>query len=174
MSCPPCVVKVGGSLYSWPEFGPRLQQFLAGLAHPRVVLVPGGGPFADAVRAADRAHVLGEEAAHWLALRSLSLAANFLAALVPDLGGITLLDAFAFALEDEARPDHLPHSWNATSDSLAARVAHVVGADRVILLKSADPPAGWQTSAYVDAHFAQVIARATFTVEAINLRNWVQ
>jgi aspartokinase-like uncharacterized kinase len=66
----PVVVKVGGSLFDLPDLGPRLEVWLG--ARRSVVLVPGGGPTTDVVRALDRTHRLGEEAAHWLALRSIS------------------------------------------------------------------------------------------------------
>ena len=36
------VVKVGGSLFDWPELGPRLGRWLKTLPSNRVLLVPGG------------------------------------------------------------------------------------------------------------------------------------
>src|SRR5262249_46902670 len=137
---PMIVVKVGGSLYDHPRLGPGLRAFLETLPGP-VLLVPGGGPFADAVRQLDAVHRLGEEAAHWLALRSLDAAAEFLKRLPLPFGSrLNVLDAFAFAVEDDSRPGALPHSWAVTSDSIAARAAVVYRADRLILLKSIDIP----------------------------------
>src|SRR5689334_11330827 len=75
------VVKVGGSLFDHPALGPGLRDFLQTLAPREVLLVPGGGPVADAVRKLDRTHELGEEAAHWLALRSLGVTAELLRSL---------------------------------------------------------------------------------------------
>jgi aspartokinase-like uncharacterized kinase len=72
------VVKVGGSLFDHPALGPALREFVASLAPAEVMLVPGGGPVADAVRQLDQVHGLGEEAAHWLALRALSVTGAFL------------------------------------------------------------------------------------------------
>ena len=65
---PLVVVKVGGSLYDWPELGPRLQQFVATLAGRSVVLVPGGGRLPTLFARLDAAHHLGDAAAHWLTL----------------------------------------------------------------------------------------------------------
>lgn len=185
---PPVIVKVGGSLYDWPELGPRLRRFLDTFPERHVVLVPGGGPFADIVRALDRVHALGDEAAHWLAIHSLVLAGRFIAGLVPGAkmieglnaarsafkrGSVTILDMFRFARGDEARPERLPHVWGATSDSLAARVARVAGAEEFYLLKSIDPPPDWiRTTTYVDPLFAQTIAGAKFESRAVNLRGW--
>ncbi len=72
------VVKVGGSLFDSPRLGPALRAYLDALAPADVLLVPGGGPVADAVRELDRTHGLGEEAAHWLALRSLGVTKELL------------------------------------------------------------------------------------------------
>ncbi|AWM35834.1 hypothetical protein [Gemmata obscuriglobus] len=76
------VVKVGGSLYDHPALGPALCAFVESLQPAEVLFVPGGGEVADAVRALDRTHALGEEAAHWVALRALSVTAAFLERIV--------------------------------------------------------------------------------------------
>jgi aspartokinase-like uncharacterized kinase len=135
------VVKVGGSLYGRPQLGSELRGFLDSLPEP-VLLVPGGGSFADAIRAFDRLHHLGEECCHWLALEAMNLGGAFLRSL-----GITapMLDALAFCREH----DELPHTWDATSDSVAAFAARVHGASRLILLKSVAIPPGtsWEEAA---------------------------
>jgi aspartokinase-like uncharacterized kinase len=188
---PPVVVKVGGSLFDWPDLKPRLCDFLATLAGKNVLLIPGGGLAADAVRVYDRVHGLGEEASHWLALRALSLQAHVLAQLLPPgtqvveglnaarsvwrRGRWPILDMYRFALGDEQRPGRLNHDWNVTSDSLAARVAVVAGAERLILLKSTPMTAdGWIEASrhgYVDETFATVVETAAFAVEAVDFRS---
>jgi 5-(aminomethyl)-3-furanmethanol phosphate kinase len=181
------VVKVGGSLYDRPDLGPRLRRWLTALHAPRVVMVPGGGATADAVRAWDRVHGLGQERAHWLALRALTLNAHLLANVVPSArllengeqppqDGCWVLDAYAFARADEARPGVLPHTWDVTSDALAARYAVVVGAKRLILLKSVIVPEGmpWDRAGQlglVDRYFGQVLRDAPLVdVRVVNLR----
>src|ERR1700730_10035653 len=72
------VVKVGGSLFDLADLGARLRAWLEPVVAGPVLLVPGGGPTADVVRAFDRLHALGEETAHWLAVRALTLNAHFL------------------------------------------------------------------------------------------------
>jgi aspartokinase-like uncharacterized kinase len=188
----PVIVKVGGSLYGWPPLGERLREYLHTLRDFSVVIVPGGGPFANVIRMMDETHKLGPEAAHWLALRSLTSAAHLLVQLVPRAkvieglnaarsswmrGRVSVLDMFRFARGDESRPDHLPHIWEVTTDSLAARVARIGQAQRLILLKSAPMPAGadWPTAAsrgYVDGQFPAAVADAPFPIEAINFRDW--
>jgi aspartokinase-like uncharacterized kinase len=157
-------------------------------------VVPGGGAAADVVRRFDRDHGLGEETAHWLALRALALNAHVLAALLPGAavvetpeaaarlwpqGGLPVLDGHAFARADDRRPGRLPHTWAVTSDSLAARVADVAAARGLVLLKSVTVPAGmdWAEAArrgFVDEPFPEVLARraTAFEVAAVNLRAW--
>jgi aspartokinase-like uncharacterized kinase len=179
----PTVVKVGGSLFDLPDLGDRLRRWLDRHAPPEVILVPGGGPTTDVVRDLDRTHRLGEEASHWLALRALTLNAAFLADLLAAevVGSLAecvdcwrrgrrpVLDVFAVLRADEARPDHLPHAWAAGSDSVAARVAVLAGARELVLLKSADAPAGpW--AGYVDEGFGVALGRGNVRVTAVNLR----
>jgi 5-(aminomethyl)-3-furanmethanol phosphate kinase len=193
MSRAPLVVKIGGSLFDWPGLGPRLGEWLARQSPARLLLVPGGGKTADVVRALDREHRLGEEPAHWLALRALALNAFFLAELLPrarlqvvrrlddcpelwDQSRVPVLDAHAFALADEGQPGSLPHSWFVTSDSLAARVALVGGASQLLLLKSVTIPPNlpWPEASqqgYVDEYFPRVAAQLA-DVRWLNFRDW--
>ncbi len=189
------VVKVGGSLFELPDLGPRLSSWLQTVADSEIVLVPGGGRLADEVRRLDRQHQLGEETSHWLALRALTVGAEFLARLLPgavlvhDLEGcspiwysgrVAVLDPFTFTKADEGRSGCLPHTWEITSDSIAARVAFVGKARQLILLKSVDVPAGldWEEAGergFVDRYFASSLAQAGNPmplVHAINFRSW--
>ncbi|MCS6850114.1 MAG: hypothetical protein NZ700_02965 [Gemmataceae bacterium] len=187
---PGTVVKVGGSLFDLPDLGPRLRQRLAGLAPHPVLLVAGGGAAADLVRAWDRCHGLGDEAAHWLALQAMTLNGGLLAALVPgsmivgsvaewvaaaQRGRPAILDAVAFARDDEGQPGALPASWEVTSDSVAARVAVVAAARELVLLKSIEvsPQIDWSEAArrgWVDRHFPTVVRGQPLVVRAEKFR----
>jgi aspartokinase-like uncharacterized kinase len=177
------VVKVGGSLFDLPDLAGRLRRWLAAQSAGDRLLVPGGGPTADVVRLLDDRHGLGEEAAHWLALRALALNAHFLAALLsapvveePGPGvGLAVLDAHAFARADEGRAGCLPHTWAATSDSVAARVAEVAGAELVLLKSVTLSGVPWQEAGrrgWVDPLFAAIVRRGGLSVRAVNLRDW--
>jgi hypothetical protein len=215
------VVKVGGSLFDNPKLGPGLRAFVEALGSD-VLLVPGGGPVADAVRELDRVHGLGEEAAHWLALRALGVTGALLESLIAEPTpptplpegkgekeppesdrssgareayraftplpfreggsgglGLSLLNPFTFAREDESRPGALPHTWSVTTDSIAARAAIVFRAERLVLLKSVDIPPGtsWQAAAangWVDAHFPQIAQTLNCPVETVNFRRHLE
>ena len=182
------VVKVGGSLYDVPDLGPRLADWLAGLNTPNLLIVPGGGRSADLVRAWDRQHCLGEETAHWLALRALTFNAHYLAAILPgskviqgleeiDSGMLPILDMYAWAKAVHHLPGRFPHTWEVTSDSLAAQVAIVGKATQLILLKSVPLPEGmnWFEAAQqgiVDPFFPRAVSMAPgiMTIRLVSFR----
>jgi aspartokinase-like uncharacterized kinase len=120
-------------------------QALARQARRRfLVVVPGGGAFADEVRRADRRFALGDSAAHWMAILAMEQYGHLLADLAP--GAVVAhrrdlapgrLNVLAPA-EWLRGADPLPHSWDVTSDSIAAWVAHALGARRLLLVKHAD------------------------------------
>jgi aspartokinase-like uncharacterized kinase len=140
----PLVVKVGGGLLR--------EEGLAGLrcgcaeaielAGGRPVLVvPGGGPFADAVRAVDAQVGLADPVAHLLALRAMDQLGELLAPLLPGAERFTRLaiprslGLLVAAPAFEGRPE-VPQSWDVTSDSLAVLAAGAIGAAEAILLKA--------------------------------------
>lgn len=185
----PVVVKVGGSLFDLPDLRDRLRRWLTTIGRPRVVLVPGGGAAAEAVRTLDRAHALGDATAHWLALRAMALNARFLARILDaDIAyhvkhcrtiwgkrRVAVLDAYEFVRADERDPGRLPPTWAVTSDSVAARFAVVSGASELVLLKSVAPPDGdiaaWAAAGYVDAYFATALAGTNLAARAVSLRD---
>jgi 5-(aminomethyl)-3-furanmethanol phosphate kinase len=179
------VVKVGGSLYDLPDLGPRLRGFLSSLGAVDHLIVPGGGPATEAVRSLDRDHGLGPAPSHWLALRACSVNAHFLACLLPgarvasspqECRGTDVLDPYAFISADEGRPGCLPHCWDATSDSVAARAAVVAGAGLVLLKSVTLPPdVDWFAAAragHVDPVLPEIIRSTGLRAWVVNLREW--
>lgn len=169
------VVKVGGSLLADPC---RLARILAGLCDPRsgpVVVVPGGGPYADAVRADQAALGFDDARAHRLALDAMGRMATHVAGLEPALTVAATVPACAAILAAGGTPvwdpvalraghPGIPESWDVTSDSLALWLAAEIGAAACILIKSVPPPPGMDWTAlaglgFVDAAFP-VFARA--------------
>jgi 5-(aminomethyl)-3-furanmethanol phosphate kinase len=143
------VVKLGGSLLA----GGSLPSLLATLgrlaATHRLVVVPGGGPFADGVRRACSLHDPGASAAHWMAILAMDQHAHLLAGLLPTARLTTGPEEIAKVLAEGLLPvlapfrwlravDPLPHGWHVTSDSIAAWVAARLSARRLVLLKSLD------------------------------------
>jgi aspartokinase-like uncharacterized kinase len=160
----PSVVKIGGGLLGTPGALERVCAAVARLGKREpVVVVPGGGPLADAVRALDQRVGLSADAAHWMAILAMDQYAHLLAEriagarLVEDLGAVArALAAGGIAVLAPSRwlraADTLPHSWNATSDSVAAFVAGALDAVRLVLVKPGDVGAEG-----MDACFATVV-----------------
>ena len=140
------VVKLGGSLWEAPELRCWLDLLAAGRA-VHVVVVPGGGPFADAVREAQPRLGFGDRAAHRMALLAMEQYGTALADLEPRLTPARTPDALrtlptptVWMPTPMAEGADVAESWDVTSDSLAVWLAETLGADCVVLVKSAPLP----------------------------------
>jgi len=155
------VVKIGGGLLTSAGDLDRVLPAIASAARERrVLVVPGGGPFADAVRAVDAQVHLPDAVAHWMAILAMDQYAHLLAARLEGAALVADPVEIAAALSAGRVPvlapyrwlrgaDPLPHSWDVTSDSIAAWIAGAVGARRLLLIK----PAGAIGDNLVDPHF---------------------
>ncbi len=143
------VVKVGGSLAEDPANLKRLCQELSLLAKThRILIVPGGGKFADTIRKLDKTFSLSNTVAHKMAVLAMdqyglllfdiapnSYVSHSLTEIVNSAGGmlpIFLPSTFMF------REDPLEHSWDVTSDTIAAYIAGSLQAEKLILVTDVD------------------------------------
>jgi probable H4MPT-linked C1 transfer pathway protein len=161
LSPPLTVVKLGGSLLAEPsQWHAALATLAASASSRRIVVVPGGGPFANAVRDIDNRYRLQDDAAHWMAITGMDQHAEMIAASrdafvrVADIAGIDAAHragrvAVLAPLQWMRAADPLPHTWEITSDSIAAWVAGEVNASELLLIK----PAGANGPALVDGQF---------------------
>ncbi len=146
------VIKLGGGLAAIPGALDAACAAVADLARRhRVVVVPGGGPFADAVREFDRREGLGDDTAHWMAILGMDQYAHALAqrieraVLVEEPGSIGVAvgagrPAVLAPYRWMRSADVLPHSWDATSDSVSAFIAGALDAVHLVLVKPRDGP----------------------------------
>jgi len=160
---PLTVVKLGGSLVADPsQWHAALITLAAAAGSRRIVVVPGGGPFANAVRDVDDRYRLRDDAAHWMAIAGMDQHAEMIAASgdafvrVADRAGIDDAHrrgrvAVLAPLQWMRESDPLPHTWEITSDSIAAWVAAQVNAADLLLIK----PAGATGPAMLDGGFQQ-------------------
>jgi aspartokinase-like uncharacterized kinase len=143
------VVKLGGSLVGDPSLRALLAALHEACPSAPLVVVPGGGPFADAVREACALQSPGESAAHWMAVLAMDQYAHYLAGLQPGARVVDDEAAIGAALSRGELPvfapytwlravDPLPHTFKVTSDSIAACAASRFEASRLVLLKSVD------------------------------------
>jgi len=140
------VVKLGGSLWDSPALQGWLD-ILADHGGGKVVIVPGGGPFADQVRAAQRNWQFGDKVAHRMALLAMHQYGLMLTGLRGDLETISDPEEaqavlrggkVAVWLPAIERLDYegIPASWDVTSDALAAWLAQKLNAGYLALVKS--------------------------------------
>jgi dihydroneopterin aldolase len=171
----PTVVKLGGS----HAFAESLQAWLSAVeaGAGRTVLVTGGGPFADAVRLAQRHMGFDDHAADEMALLAMEQYAIAVAALGRSFAVADSLTGIRSALRDGLVPvwaprrmvrraGDVPASWDVTSDSLAAWLAGRVGARNLLLVKRVDAGAepisaeALAASGIVDAAFPRFLAES--------------
>ncbi|MBS1213438.1 MAG: amino acid kinase [Proteobacteria bacterium] len=136
------VVKLGGSLAD----SEALPLWLEALKQCGVVIVPGGGPFADAVREAQGRWPFSDQTAHDMAILGMRQYGLMLA----DFGSLPVADEPHDLSAYEGRcvvwlpmPDSLnaagiQPSWDITSDSIAAWLAGRLQATNLLLIKHAD------------------------------------
>ena len=170
------VVKLGGStafdagMNVWPAA-------LAGSALPLVV-VPGGGPFANRVRAAQKRMGFSDRAAHAMAILAMDQFGHVILDRDDRLAPARSPEEIERVLRAGKIPVWLPStlaipahdiraSWDMTSDSLAAWLAGKIGADGLLLIKQTsafserDDVAGLADKGIVDAGFSSVLPAGT-------------
>lgn len=168
------VVKLGGSLL---ESG-RIAALAAEIASAkrRIVVVPGGGPFADAVRAAQAEFKFSDAAAHDMAMLAMHQSARLLADMQPKFRPADSLEGFKSVWAASGVPVWLPSAmvlddatvsqdWSMTSDGLSAWLAAKFGSATVLLVKSCTVPKGASAASLVaagivDRQFAHLVEAA--------------
>ncbi|SAK99995.1 Amino acid kinase family protein [Caballeronia temeraria] len=174
------VVKIGGSL----SHDPALREWLTRLwevGGGRVVIVPGGGDFADAVRQYQQEWHFDDLAAHNMCLLAMAQYAILMQGVVPELVLASNEDRIRRALRDgrvavwvptdlmRATPDSMTN-WDTTSDSLAAWLSSSLNAERLMIVKSCEVEANAPLEALavkgiVDRRFPAYVRDANYIVE---------
>ncbi|MBT3012318.1 MAG: amino acid kinase [Candidatus Thiodiazotropha sp. (ex Lucina aurantia)] len=138
------VVKLGGSLFNSAD----LRDWLAVLAKAgSLVIVPGGGPFADQVRLAQRLWQIDDSSAHLMALLAMEQFGRMLCGLQAGLAAAADQSQIEEALRRGETPVWMPttmvmadpeikHGWEVTSDSLSAWLCRALDIDNLLLVKS--------------------------------------
>jgi dihydroneopterin aldolase len=177
----PTVVKLGGSYAHHPKL--REIASVLGEGGGRLIVVPGGGPFADAVRREQKRIGYGDSAAHRMALLAMAAFGHALASLAPSLApagdAAAIRDVLAEGRVPVWLPLHLlagdpaiPETWDCTSDSLAAWLCGRIGARRLILLKRGSLPSSGQAGELAKTGAIDPLV-ATFLARAPGLQTWI-
>lgn len=172
------VVKLGGSLCDTPELGFWLQR-LTSTGTGRVVIVPGGGPFADQVRHQQAHWGFNDATAHDMALHAMDQYGLMLCGLQSGLRSVrSLAELDEVLLHKQVAVwlptmmllgnSVLPASWDVTSDSIAAWLAQQIGAQHLLLIKRHSSLLGGasldelQAAGIVDRVFQEIVANTSF------------
>jgi 5-(aminomethyl)-3-furanmethanol phosphate kinase len=151
-------------------------QFVCAATTP-IVVVPGGGPFADAVRKVQPLLHLDDELAHRLALLSMHQMALVIASHQHRFRPTETLTDIKRALASNQIPVWMPYAlqhedptlptnWTVTSDAIAARLAERLGGYEVVLCKSCEIPKfatldALTSAGIVDPYFKVIVTRAS-------------
>lgn len=170
----PIVVKLGGSLVENDRIGGAID--IVARASRRIVVVPGGGVFADTVRRSQEDFHFSDEAAHRMAILAMHQTAVLLMDLQPRFVGADSLATMRAIWRKGGIPvwlplkmceddNQIPADWSVTSDGLAARLAERLRGSSVLLVKSrrASPEATAFDLArddLVDPIFAAIVTRS--------------
>jgi len=144
------VIKVGGSLAEDHSILKTLCNIIAKLATKhKILIVPGGGKFADVVREYDRRFALPATIAHRLAIIAMDQYGIVLSQLIPNACLTEKLEDISLFFKTRQIPVFLPTklavqekkleaSWDVTSDSIAAFVAEKSHAAKIVLVTDVD------------------------------------
>lgn len=180
------VVKLGGSLLECADLVERWSAWLARQSPMQTLLVVGGGGLVDVVGELQQLHPqITDQDAHWLCIRAMQLNAEMIVGLLPEVeyvadtagfairpraAGLFVIDPWSFMQADARGASPLAATWEVSSDSIAARLAVVVGAEELVLLKSALPADVRNLGDFVDAAFDET-SRDVKVIRLVNLRD---
>lgn len=182
------IIKLGGSLSRSDTLVSCLNAVEKNCQGRAVVIVPGGGAFADQVRLAQQHWQFDDHTAHHMALLAMRQMALMFKGLKPDFAIADTVAAIQGRLKQQKTviwsPDiieldnaGIEASWDITSDSLAAWLAKTLSATELILIKSAAIDASLSLHQLaeqniVDKAFCDFIAQAAFKIQIINAQSW--
>ena len=153
---------------------PALLALLADYGHSGIIIVPGGGRFADRVRAEQRSTGMDDADAHRLAIRAMEQYAAVLCRMEPRLYPVGDISEISGAGGAPTLPVWLPGNWLAgqhdipatwqvTSDSLALWFAGNINAKALILVKSVtgktNDAQALAASGYLDEYFPEMMKK---------------
>ncbi|HEY1997940.1 aspartate kinase [Paraburkholderia sp.] len=180
------VVKIGGSLSHEPTLRDWLTQ-LCEVGGGRIVIVPGGGDFADKVRQYQSEWHFDDLAAHNMCLLAMTQYAIMMQGVLPELVLASSEAKIRRALRDghvavwvptalmRDTPDAMSN-WDTTSDSLAAWLSTMLNAERLIVVKSCPIAEDMRletlaANGVVDRRFVDYVSEANYVVELFNKDN---
>jgi len=175
------VIKLGGSLINDYDALTNCLNIIEQKINKKVVIVPGGGVFADQVRLIQQQWDFDEVTAHQMAILAMQQTALLLKSIKPqfelsdDLETIKNSQAVVIWSADMQLLNNaaIEASWDITSDSLAAWLANQLPVDELILVKSTQIPIKYtiqqmQQQGILDTAFHQFTQDSTYQITLLN------
>lgn len=177
------VLKLGGSLLSRPSLIDFLQ-LASQQGQGKLVIVPGGGIFADQVRLTQKQWHYSDKIAHEMAILAMQQMALLFQGICPCLALTHKVTNIHAALQQhrvilwsplltEIDQDEVPANWDITSDSLAAWLALKLNSPQLILVKSVTIPdnaslAQLSQLNIIDQGFSKMVDQTPLTIDCIS------
>lgn len=133
------IVKIGGSLIQTArKITSELTGYIGSISES-ILIVPGGSVFADIVRKVNPS----QEAAHWMAVLAMEQYGYYLAdgTIIPLTSKLDIPEKGIYILLPYSlmkKKDELLHTWDVSSDTIAAWVANMAGARSFIKVTDVD------------------------------------
>ena len=138
------MIKLGGSLFNSRHLHSWLDRLILLSQHESIMIVPGGGPFANTVRTAQQCHSIDNKYTHHMALLAMAQFGLLLLGLCqrhakpfyypsqghPDTGLFIWLPDKALLAEQ-----NIAQNWSVTADSLALWLAQQLSPQKLTLIK---------------------------------------
>jgi 5-(aminomethyl)-3-furanmethanol phosphate kinase len=183
------VIKLGGSLAVSGKLKSCLDKVDQDYQGRAVVIVPGGGVFADQVRTVQQQWQFDDRTAHLMAILAMQQMALVIKALKPHF---KIIDSIAECREQSTKSDvciwspdileldkaNIPSSWDMTSDSLSAWLAKTLSADELILVKSVNIDVDCDVrklvqQQVVDTSFFDYTQHVSYKINIVNAEKFV-
>jgi len=119
----------------------------------KVIIITGGGSYANFIRLIDKKLNIGDDLAHWEAILAMDWNSIKLHTHFPEIPLFLQLSELSDYLKKNSKErqmlifqsfsflykeDVLPHSWKVTSDSIAIHIASKLGLEKCFLIKDID------------------------------------
>ncbi len=146
------IAKIGGKIFENHEnLEYTLNQFKKLLYEKKVIdkliIIPGGGSYANFIRILDRKLDIGDDLSHWMAIFAMNCNGDAISREYKDIKCIKDIEELKESNEFISiflpfdfifQTDELPHSWSVTSDSLAIYIASILKLNHCFLIKDID------------------------------------
>ncbi len=144
------MLKIGGSLALFPQKLRELCQILSEVSvNSSLIVLPGGGEFADTVRALDARFNLSKEVSHRMSILGQDQYGLLLKDLIPNAVVVNTFEEAQRVLDHKKltiflpsklffSEDPLENSWDVTSDSIAAYLAGRMNIHKVLFVTDVD------------------------------------